>query len=158
MKKSKSIIELLNDLVRINIDRVAAYEKGAHAEKAVDPGVRNIFYKLAMESRSYISELHAEVLHLGGTPVGSSRIWGEIYQFWLELKADFIGKDTQSLLIASEFGEDAVQKTYQQVLDKWTDLPYNVLSLIKDQQLALKRAFDLVKRYHDFTIIHAHHT
>jgi uncharacterized protein (TIGR02284 family) len=157
MKKSKKIIELLNDLVRINIDRVAGYEKGTHADKGVDPGVRNIFYKLAMQSRSYINELHAEVLHLGGSPVGSDSNPGELYPIWLEFKVDFSGKDTQSLLMASEAGETAVQKAYQFVLDKETDLPYNIVCLIRDQQIALKKAFDLVKRYHDFTIIHAHH-
>jgi len=157
MKKSKKIIELLNDLVRINIDRVAGYEKGTHAEKGVDPGVRNIFYKLAMQSRSYINELHAEVLHLGGSPVGSGTNSGELYPFWQELRVDFGGKDTQSLLMASEAGETAVQKVYQFALDMGKDLPYNIMCLIRDQQIAMKRAFDLVKRYHDFTIIHAHH-
>lgn len=156
MKTGKAI-EVLNDLIRINIDRVAGYEKATHEEKGVDPGVRNIFYKMAMESRSYINELHAEVLHLGGAPVEKNTIRGRIYQFWLDLKADFLGKNTQSLLVASEIGEAAIQKSYQQALDMLVDMPYNIISLIRDQQMALRRAFDLVKRYHDFTIIHAHH-
>lgn len=158
MKKSKRAIEILNDLIRINIDRVTGYEKATHVEKGVDQGAWNIFYKLATEGRSFINELHAEVLHLGGAPVGKNTIRGRIYLFWQELKADFLGKDTQTLLVASESGETAIQKAYQQALKEEAEMPYEMVSLIREQQIALKRALDLVKRYRDFTIIHAHHT
>lgn len=150
-------IEVLNDLIRINIDRVTGYEKAVHEEKNTDPGARNIFYKMAMESRSYINELHAEVLHLGGAPVAKSTISGKVYLFWLDMKAGFSGHDTPSLLVASEYGEQAVQRAYEKALDSGVDLPYKIISLIRDQKVALKKTLDLVKRYRDFAIIEIHH-
>ncbi|HEX9513988.1 MAG TPA: PA2169 family four-helix-bundle protein [Puia sp.] len=157
MKKNERTIEVLNDLIRINIDRVSGYERASHTEKDADPDARNIFYKMAMESRSYINELHAEVLHMGGAPVARNTISGKIYLFWLDLKAGFEGNDTQSLLVASEYGEQAVQKAYERALDSGVDLSYKIVCLIRDQKMALKKAFDLVKRYRDSAIIKAHH-
>ncbi|HWK07554.1 MAG TPA: PA2169 family four-helix-bundle protein [Puia sp.] len=157
MIRNEKTIEVLNDLIRINIDRVSGYEKASHEEKNTDIGARNIFYKMAMESRSYINELHAEVLHLGGAPVAKNTISGRIYLFWLDLKAGFSGLDTQSLLVASEYGEQAIQKAYEWALSLGVDLPYKITSMIRDQQVALRRALDLVKRYRDSAIIGFHH-
>ena len=157
MKKNEKMIEILNDLIRVNIDRVSGYEKASHPAKGTDPGARNIFYKMAMESRSYINELHAEVLHMGGAPVEKNTISGKIYLFWLDLKASFNGIDTQSLLVASEFGEQAIQKIYDKTLETAVDLPYKLVSMIRDQKMAMKRAYELVKRYRDSVIINVHH-
>jgi len=157
MYKNEKTIEVLNDLIRVNIDRISGYEKASHPDRGTDPGARNIFYKMAMESRSYINELHAEVLHMGGAPVEKNTISGKIYLFWLDLKAHFQGIDSQSLLVSSEFGEQAIQKTYDKALDTAADLPYKIVSMIRDQKMAMRRALDLVKRYRDFAIINIHH-
>ena len=153
MKKNEKTIEVLNDLIRINNNRITGYEKAAKEEKDLEPDMPNLFYRMATESRSYVNDLHAEVLRLGGVPVSGATISGKIYLFWLDMKTKFregyTGSDTNALLTSAEAGEDAVQKAYQHALDSGFELPYIVERLIGNQQLSLIHAHDLMKKYRD---------
>ena len=153
MKKNEKTIEVLNDLIRINKDRIEGYEKAIQEGKEVEPDIRNFFYTMSTESRSFVNDLHAEVLRLGGVPVSGSTISGKIYLFWLDIKAQWLGgytgNDTYSLLAASEAGEDAVEKAYRHALDPGIDLPENIERLIKTQGIRLKRSHALMKKYKD---------
>jgi uncharacterized protein (TIGR02284 family) len=153
MKKNEKTIEVLNDLIRINNDRIAGYEKAVKEEKELEPDIRNFFYRMATESRSYVNDLHAEVLRLGGVPVSGTTISGKVYLFWLDTKAKFregyTGSDTYALLTAGVAGEDAVQQAYQHALDSGFELPEIVERLIENQQYSLQRSHDLMKKHRD---------
>lgn len=153
MKKKEDVIETLNDLIRINKDRIEGYEKEAHEEKNTDPEIRNTFYKLATESRSFVNDLHAEVLRLGGSPVSRTTISGKIYLFWLDLKANFLGgytgNDIYAILAACESGEDAVQSAYKEALGSGVDFPDNIGLLIERQSAALQESHELIKKYRE---------
>jgi uncharacterized protein (TIGR02284 family) len=151
MKKTEKVIEVLNDLIRINKDRIEGYEKEAHEDKMTDTELRNTFYKMATESRSFVNALHAEVLRLGGAPVSKTTISGKIYLFWLDTKANFMGgytgNDVRSILSVCESGEDAVQRAYYEALESGVDFPDNILGLIERQYAALKDSHNLIKNY-----------
>ena len=137
--KNAETISVLNDLIRINKDRVTGYEKAVLDQHDQHSEARDVFYKMATESRSYINELHAEVMRLGGAPVTANTLSGKIHLFWLHQQADFGGKDGHSQLAACEAGEDAVQQAYASALGS-TNLPEAVRHIIESQQWALERA------------------
>ena len=151
MKKNAKTIETLNDLIRINKDRTGGYERAGHENKEIDPDIRNFFYTMSTESRSFVNDLHAEVLRLGGVPVSGSTISGRIYLFWLDIQSEFLGgltgNDTYSLLTAGEVAEDAVQKAYGHALGAGIELPENIERLIERQSFRLKRSQALMKKY-----------
>jgi uncharacterized protein (TIGR02284 family) len=105
------------------------------------------------EGRSFVNDLHAEVLRLGGVPVSGSTISGKLYLYWLDRKAQFLGgytgNDAYSLLAAAEAGEDAVEKAYQQALSPGIELPENIERLIERQSFRLKRSHSLMQKYRD---------
>jgi uncharacterized protein (TIGR02284 family) len=135
--RHKNILHLLDDLIRINIDRITGYEKAAHEENPA----REVFYRLATESRSYVNELHAQVIRLGGPPVTQSTITGKIYLYWLDGKHRFEGPDIVSLLTACRESEEAVQQAYRQALEEYEDLPQDIHDLIENQLWSLERAY-----------------
>ena len=45
MKSSKEIIEVLNDLIKINNDRIEGYDKAIENAKTIDVGLQSIFSK-----------------------------------------------------------------------------------------------------------------
>src|SRR6186713_2292927 len=98
--KNAETISVLNDLIRINKDRVTGYEQAAQERNDLDQEGHDTFYRMATDSRSYINDLHAQVLRLGGAPVTASTLSGKIYLFWLHQQAQFGGKDRHSLLAA----------------------------------------------------------
>lgn len=137
--RNKKILSILDDLIRINIDRITGYEKAAHDE--ADTEWRELFYRMATDSRSYVNNLHAEVIHLGGAPVTQATISGKIYLHWLEGHNSFEGTDLATRIDGSKEAEQAVQKAYHQALDEPEQLPPAVYQLVETQLWALERAY-----------------
>jgi uncharacterized protein (TIGR02284 family) len=146
---TKKILNALNDLIRINIDRVTAYEKASHDDTTPEPEFRELFYRLGTDSRAYVNTLHAEVIRLGGAPVTQSTITGKIYLYWLEGKHSFDGVDTASRLAACIEAESAVQKAYQQALDEQNQLPERIYQLVENQLWGVERAHQQLVSIHE---------
>jgi uncharacterized protein (TIGR02284 family) len=132
-------LSVLNDLIRVNIDRITAYEKAAHEEMSSGPEIRDVFYRLATESRSYVNDLHAEVIRMGGAPVTQSTIAGKLYLHWLNGKVNFDGETLDSLCAACAHGEVLMQQVYRHALDSGA-LPRNLQELVERQLWSLERA------------------
>jgi uncharacterized protein (TIGR02284 family) len=149
MERNKNLIEVLNDLIRINHDRTEGYAKAADNARDIDVDLRAIFTKMGNESREYAQQLSDEVVHLGGEPASGTTASGKIYRAWMDVKATFTGKDRSSVLAACEFGEDAAQRAYQEALASDAEMEAGVRQLIATQKSALKNSHDLIKKYRD---------
>lgn len=147
--ENKNAIEVLNDLIKINIDRIAGYEKAAENVEKNDVMLKTLFYQVAEESHEYKKELTDRVKALGGEPAESSTAPGKIYHAWMDVKATFSGDDARAMLEACEYGEDAAQKAYKQALDRSEEYPASVRHLIEDQKNMLKMSHDLIKSRRD---------
>jgi uncharacterized protein (TIGR02284 family) len=140
--RNKKILSILNDLIRINIDRITGYEKVSHEEVTEDTELRELFYHLATESRAAVNNLHAEVIKLDGAPVTQSTITGKIYLCWLDGRNTFEGADAALRLNACAAAELAIQKAYQQALDQEERLPDKLHDMVETQLWSLERAYD----------------
>ena len=132
-------LSVLNDLIRVNIDRITAYEKAAHGDRSSGQEIREVFYRLATDSRSYVNDLHAEVIRIGGAPVTQTTIAGKLYLHWLNGKVDFDGETLASLCEACAHGEELMQQIYRHALDAGA-LPRNLHELVEGQLWSLERA------------------
>lgn len=149
MELNQKLAEELNDLIKINNDRIAGYEKAANETKDGDADLRSLFNRLASESKQYVSELTAEVGKLGEKPTTNTTVSGKIYRAWMDVKATFSGKDRESVLEACEFGEDAAQKAYRDALASDAEISAPLRQLITNQQSSLKKSHDAIKRLRD---------
>jgi uncharacterized protein (TIGR02284 family) len=147
METQEKTVEVLNDLIRINNDRIAGYQKASSNTEITEADLKTLFHRMSEESRDYVEELSAEVISLGGQPASDTTTSGKIYRAWMDVKATFSGKDSHATLASCEFGEDAAQRAYNDAMD--ADLEPVVLGLIARQKALLKGSHDLVKRYRD---------
>ena len=147
--ENEKVIGILNDLIRINHDRVVGYEKGIDELKPEDADLRTLFQRYINESRQYGQELKQEVNRLGGEPADSTTNSGKIYRVWMDLKAVITGHDRQTVLNNCEFGEDAAQKAYDTALNSDVDFEPSIRDLIVRQKAALKTGHDEIKRLRD---------
>ena len=122
----RKTLHVLNDLIRINIDRITGFEKAAHIERTPEAGLRDIFYRMAIDARAYVNDLHAWVIRLGGATVTQATITGKIYLHWLEGKYSFNGKDNPT------------EEAYHHALDD--QLPIEIRETIENQLWTLERA------------------
>jgi uncharacterized protein (TIGR02284 family) len=147
--ENEKVIGLLNDLVRINHDRVTGYEKAIDELKDENADLRTLFQRFISESRQYAQELTQEVGRLGGSPAEGTTNSGKIYRVWMDLKATVSGKDRKAILSNCEFGEDAAQKAYDTALNSDVEFEPSLRDLIIRQKTSLKAGHDEVKRLRD---------
>ena len=154
MKTQDDIIQVLNDLLKINNDRVEGYEKAI--EEVFEFDLKTIFRGMAEESRKNSSALTREIIRLGGAAdINQTTASGKIYRVWMDVKSSLTGNDRHSTLSLCEYGEDAAQAAYKEALRN-KELTSPLRELILDQQISLKEAHDTIKRYRD-TEVQPHH-
>ena len=74
METTEKSIDVLNDLIKLNNDRVAGFEKAAKDLGDGDYDLKTIFEKFATDSRSNAAELKTEVAKSGGDPETGSGV------------------------------------------------------------------------------------
>ncbi|GAA4334139.1 PA2169 family four-helix-bundle protein [Flaviaesturariibacter amylovorans] len=149
MPNNEKITGILNDLIRINHDRIVGYEKAIDELKDETEDLRPLFVRYAQESRQYAQELTTEVNRLGGEATDGTTNSGKIYRVWMDLKAAVTGHDRKAVLENCEFGEDAAQKAYDLALNTDEQLEPSLRDLVVRQKTQLRVAHDEVKRLRD---------
>lgn len=148
MERNERTIEVLNDLIRINNDRIEGYEKAMENTDEKNVDLRAMFDRMAHESRRYKNELTTQVQRFGGDPASGTTASGKIYRVWMDVKSGFSRSDRKSVLEECEYGEDAAQKAYEKALDT-DDLPADIRSLVQEEKSSLRDSHDTIKNYRD---------
>jgi len=143
------LIEVLNDLIRINHDRTEGYQKAANELKATDIDLKTMFNNMASTSSQFSAELKTLVANLGGKPAEDSTQSGKIYRTWMDIRSSFSAHERKSVLELCEFGEDAALKAYKEALESDAEIPADTRQIVMEQQANIKKAHDVVKRYRD---------
>jgi uncharacterized protein (TIGR02284 family) len=150
MQNNAKTIEVLNDLIRINNDRISGYKKAIDEAGDLNVDLKAMFANFISDSETYKSQLQNKVAELGGDATGdSTTVAGTIYRAWMDVKATFTGADRSAILASCEFGEDAAQNAYKAALDESGSITSDAVLLITDQRAALKNAHDIIKKYRD---------
>jgi uncharacterized protein (TIGR02284 family) len=149
MEANKDLIEILNDLIRINHDRTEGYHKAVEELKPTDIDLKTMFTNMANTSVQYANALSAEVRNLGGDPASDSTQSGKLYRVWMDIRSGISARDRKSVLALCEFGEDAALKAYNLALESDAEIPADIRQVIMDQKSSIQSAHDVVKRYRD---------
>jgi uncharacterized protein (TIGR02284 family) len=156
MKTNERAISILNDLIRINIDRIEGYQKAINEIKdSSDFEIKTVYSQMEEESRKYRSSLTDAVTRLGGEPATDTSSAGDIYRAWMDVKTTFTSDDVLATLQLCEYGEDKALQAYKDALAESIDWPAGLQSLIENQRAALKKSHDQIKSYRD-RYAHAH--
>ncbi len=148
MENNKKVVEVLNDLIQINNDRITGYERAIKELKDESADLKTLFEGYIDQSRNIRNQLGTEVQTLKGEMDDSTTGSGKIYRAWMDVKAVFTGHDRHTVLENCEFGEDAAQKAYKSALNT-EGLPAYLVELISKQQVELRSAHDEVKALRD---------
>jgi uncharacterized protein (TIGR02284 family) len=146
---NEKLAETLNDLLRINNDRIEGYMRAAKETDDSDVDLQATFHKMADESRKYKRELEEKILSLGEETATDTTVSGKIYRVWMDVKNVFTGSDRESILASCEFGEDAAQKAYNEALETDAEMDAETRQLIMEQKNSLKSSHDIIKKYRD---------
>lgn len=149
MTSTSELTEVLNDLIKINYDRIEGYRKAGEESKEYDLSLHAVFQKMADESRKNVSELTNHVRKMGGEAESGSTTMGKIYRTWMDVKNMFTGNDRAAVLSSCEFGEDQAQKAYETALATDAEIDAETRQIIMNQKTNLKQSHDEIKALRD---------
>ena len=144
MEKSKEIIEVLNDLILINNDRISGYQRAVKELKMDDGDLKLLFDRMIVESQKIKSDLAHEVQVLHGDVEQGTTEMGKIYRAWMDVKAIFTGGSRHTILSNCEAGEDEVQKAYRKALET-ERLPAFLRELLTSEQATLRNSHNEIR-------------
>ena len=145
----KACIEALNDLIKINNDRVEGYQRAINElPEGENADLKSLFGDMITESNGYKNELQSLVREYGGETADGTTASGKLYRAWMDVKAMFTGGDRKTVLNNCEAGEDAAQRAYQMALDD-DDLMPRTKDLIRQQKTSLRGSHDQIKAMRD---------
>lgn len=145
MTSNEKLTETLNDLVKINNDRIVGCEKAADQTIASDTNMQAVYLEMANESRSYIKAFNKRIKNLGCISASINATSGNIYKGWMDVKKMFNGTSKKSILESCEWEENAVQNAYKDALNTGTAMNIDVRELIIEQKAGLKKSYDIIK-------------
>lgn len=148
MQNTKETIEVLNDLIQINNDRITGYEKAIRETKAEDEDLKVLFATMIAESHRNKIALATEVQTMGAEVENGTTTSGKIYRAWMDVKAVFTGHDRHTVLANCEAGEDAAKRAYHTALEH-ESLPAYIREMLVQQQGNLMASHDEIKSLRD---------
>lgn len=145
MITNKEIVDDLNDLVKINNDRIQGYEKAIEDTK--DTELDDLFRHYVVQSQNFRSQLADHIVRIDGLAVSdatSSDVTSKLHRAWIDIKSALTGKDRDTVLSSVEFGENAAVEAYEDAIAK-DHIPAYIKEDLQKQLSELKGALDKVK-------------
>jgi uncharacterized protein (TIGR02284 family) len=155
MENLKKILEVLNDLIRINKDREVGYAKISRDLTPAEHNLRSAFERKAQDSRNNIMQLEHKAdeirRQLGGDPetkeiADNNGLSGRIYKMWAEVKDFFSGNDRSAVIKSCVDGEEKAQKCYENALTEY-ELPEDISALLTHQKSSLDASQQEMRNY-----------
>lgn len=139
---------VLNELIELNNDRVAGFEKALADIDDSNVDLKELFQEYSAQSSRFAQELTALVAETAGNPETGNTIAGKLHHAWIDVKALFGGTDRSSILSEAERGEDAIKKAYQVALTEGvlSGLAYET---VNDHAKSIQKSHDTVKALRD---------
>lgn len=144
MENQNQQVTVLNDLLRINNDRIEGYHKASENLKDTNTELRSVFNQFAMDSQTNKEELTEQIRRLGGNYEEGTTMSGKLYRAWMDVKATFGGDDAQSVLKSCEGGEEAARNAYKEALES-APLDTECYAVIMNQQNKQLEAHNKIK-------------
>lgn len=148
METTEKSIDVLNELIELNNDRVAGFEKALADINDENIDLKELFQTYATQSRKFSQELTALTAARGGDVETGNSVSGTLHRAWIDVKSLFGGSDRASILSEAERGEDAIKKAYTTALTEG-GLSGEALQTVTAQSQDINAAHDSIKALRD---------
>ncbi len=143
---------LLNDLIRINNDRIEEYQTAKRQWQDMDEDTIDLFSEMIGQSRHFVAGLKAELAK--NTEAGAINInsAGNVYRNWMDINKSIASNEWQNVMNAFELRETAAQKAYEAALC-YGDITEEMRSVIQLQKSELWDSYFLIKKFRDRKVL-----
>jgi len=150
METNSDLRLTLNELIQTCRDGQEGFLTAA--QNVEDPAAKKLFNGFSLQRAKFTGELQSASHDLGDSkPENASSIGGVLHRGWINLRAAIEGRDTHSILVECERGENSAVAEFKKALD--LDLPANLREIIQHQYAAIKAAHDQVRELRDAGVL-----
>jgi len=142
-------VQVLNDLLLINNDRIKGYEQALKETRDKDADLRALFSDMIGQTRKFNEQLKRLVEKAGAMPEMETSVSGRLHRAWIDLKAAFTGKSRKGLLAECERGEDASKEAYNEALHGGNELTEEQIDVLTQQAEEQQISHDRIKSIRD---------
>jgi uncharacterized protein (TIGR02284 family) len=135
--KTEELVDILNELIAINQDRIEGYEKAIRELLNHDQQQRQSladFDERINESRVFVIELTGAVLRLGGKPQPGGSPSGTLYRLWTDVKTSLTRDGLKPVFELCEFEESAALRAYDDALKSGDLWPQDMLTMLMGEK------------------------
>lgn len=141
MKKSE--LELLNDLVLINNDRMAVYQKAAAC--ANEPDFATALLNVSYHCGPISIALNQAITNLGGDPATGTSLTGRLIRLWMGTRAFFGSKSRASIMNVCCAVDEIAHKALQKAVKETPA----IRQMVHDQQGVLRESSTFKKNFEE---------
>lgn len=138
-------IDLLNELIEINNDRIEGYGKAIELLDKNNFDLQSIFEGYRDQSIQFNNELIPLVTREGGIPTDETKTSGKMFRAWMDIKASLTPNSIKPILELCERGEDECKKVYTNVLEKSSQIALDLIPYIESQAAMQLQAHDNIR-------------
>ena len=142
-------VQVLNDLLLINNDRIKGYEQALKEITEKDADLNVVFSDMIRQTRKFNEQLKRLVEKAGAAPEMETSISGRLHRAWIDLKAAFMGKSRKGLLAECERGEDASKEAYNEALHGDSELTNEQIDVLTQQAEEQQVSHDRIRVMRD---------
>ena len=151
-RKAEKATVVLNDLIKINNDRILCYQQAMDQSTNLDNDLKRLFKEIISEGQKFKQELKDKIKELDGNPKDGLTLSGMVHRAWLDLKVTFTGSTRNAMISFCEYNEEITQHTYKAALNVSAEMNKEVYALIENQISALTHTYECINKCHE-----AHH-
>ncbi len=148
-RKAEKATVVLNDLIKINNDRIICYQQAMDQSVNMDSDLKRLFKSIIAEGQEFKQELIDKIKQLDGSPKDGLTLSGMVHRAWLDLKVTFTGNTRNAMLSFCEYNEEMAQHAYKAALNVSAEMNKEVYELIENQIAALKRTYESICKCHE---------
>ena len=138
-------VQVLNDLLLINNDRLKGYQQALKEIRQKDTDLQVLFSDMITQTKIFIRQLSMLVEKTGAAAEKESSVSGSMYRFWMDIKAAFTGKSRKALLVECERGEDVSKEAYNEALHGDSELTGEQIDVLTQQAEEQRVSHDRIK-------------
>lgn len=142
MAYTQETTSTVNHLLEVLNERIRGYQKAA--ENTKEEAERTIFEQYSGQAKKFADELLPFSDKFNAEEVGT-RIQGDIWHFWMDIKGTLTGKDEDAMIKASITGEKAAISNYEDALKK-ENLNPELKGILAKQLSEIKNACEKLEK------------
>ena len=131
---------VMSELIELNRDRIAGFEKAINETDDSSDDLKELFGSLIASSRTNCDEL---LTFTGDQDVSYNAdvyLENKVRRVWMDIQTIFTGKDLLGILTEAENGEESIKEVYVKIL-AGNDLTKDVVPVVERQLQEIKRAY-----------------